>query len=78
MKGEFRVLGMNQLCYRRSARSDAPSALTVSSNLALLTSKRVSVLVKGEVVPLLPGAPILDVACDHSHQEIWEDVWAIS
>jgi AraC family transcriptional regulator len=32
----------------------------VSANLALLTSKRVSVLVEGGVVPLLPGCPILD------------------
>lgn len=32
----------------------------VSANLALLTSKRVSVLVEGDVVPLLPGCPILD------------------
>lgn len=51
--------GMNQLWYARSGRSDV-SAPKVSSNLALLTSKRVSVLVKGDVVPLLPGDPVLD------------------
>jgi AraC family transcriptional regulator len=39
---------------------NAAQTCAVSANLSLLTSKRVSVLVEGDVVPLLPGCPTLD------------------
>ena len=45
---------------RRPVNLNAPGSSAVSANLALLTSKRVSVLVDGNVVPLLPGCPDLD------------------
>ena len=54
-----------------SASSYAPSTPTsLSTDLALATSKRVSVLTQGRVVPLLPGRPIRD-----STQSPWTGVY---
>src|SRR5215469_16376037 len=45
---------------RRPVSLNPTEVSAVSASLALLTSKRVSVLVEGHVVPLLPGCPTLD------------------
>jgi AraC family transcriptional regulator len=52
--------GLSQQMNRRLLNLNAPENPTASANLALLTSKRVSVLVGGDVVPLLPSSPTLD------------------
>ena len=53
------------------ASSHAPSTPTsLSTDLALATSKRVTVLTQGCVVPLLPGCPIRD-----STQSPWTGVY---
>lgn len=51
---------VNQTSNGRSVLQEEPAAYAASSDLALLASKRVSVLVEGNVVPLLPGHPLLD------------------
>lgn len=51
---------VNQRSNNRLALQEESAVFTTSSGLALLASKRVSVLVGGNVVPLLPGRPVLD------------------
>jgi AraC family transcriptional regulator len=45
---------------KAAARSDEGDSASLSAGVALLSSKRVSVLAEGETTPLLPGKPILD------------------
>lgn len=55
---EMRDLGRRVI--RGPVNLNPPAVSALTANLGLLKSKRVSVLVNGDIVPLLPGCPTLD------------------